>query len=72
MKELIKKRWWWIISEEKSDCKLIWSQLKDKNFYYSQSEMLHNHFLHNEELGSKKALLTNLKKYYEKKKADPF
>jgi hypothetical protein len=55
IKELIKKRWWWAIGEDKSESKLIWSQVKDKSFFFSPTtETIHNHFFHNEELGSKK------------------
>jgi hypothetical protein len=55
VKEFIKKRWWWTVSEEKSESKLIWSQVKDKNFFFQPpNETIHNHFFHNEELGSKK------------------
>lgn len=48
VKELIRKRWWWAVSQEKIDCKLIWSQSKDKNFYLNLNDSLHNHFFYNE------------------------
>ena len=54
VKEIIKKRWWWVITDDKTDCKFVWSQLKDKHFYQQYTEAIHNHFIHNEELGCKK------------------
>ena len=42
IKDLIKKRWWWTIQDEKNKktVNFSWTQLKDKNYY--QSELKEN------------------------------
>ena len=46
--------------------------MKDKNFYLLRTDTVHNHFLHNEQLGCKKNFFLNMKKYYERKNLSPF
>jgi hypothetical protein len=35
IKEVLKKRWWWSMAEDKNKkaSNLIWTQLKEKNYY---------------------------------------
>lgn len=38
IKEVLKKRWWWGLNEEKKKfCNFIWTQLKEKSYYLKKS-----------------------------------
>jgi hypothetical protein len=41
VKEMMKKRWWWNVTEDKNaqDVFLTWLQLKDKAFYKRTSQI---------------------------------
>jgi len=33
LKSIIKRRYWWVISEKAENCNFIWTQLKQNNIF---------------------------------------
>lgn len=46
IKNIMRKRWWWVPEEDMRESQFVWAQLKEKSMFYKPEfvNKIHNHF----------------------------